>query len=649
MLSKNPSFSILADVIGKAVNTTEHQYKAYMLREDQGPSAEEIEVLSKRIILTDLERRIVSLLNECKAALDNKVLQIPPSPTTSFEHHHFTKGTTLDHLQPIISPNSVILRFAGGWVRDKLLGITSSDIDVSIDSMTGEKFATIFCSFVKQKGLPITSVAVVAARPHQSKHLETACLSLFGQKIDFVNLRSEMYSETSRIPTRMVFGSPSDDAHRRDITINSLFYNIHTERVEDWTGRGLRDLSVGLIRTPLPSSAIFMDDPLRILRVVRFASRFSFEIDKEIYDSLLNTPKIRDLLYEKISRERIGIEVKKMLTGPHPFLSLSMLWRLKIWQSVFWHPIMISNLGQYSQFEGSLEKYEAHSMAQGWIFSQILDRLLKNQIFIESLCCRHEDVPYDGKEIGMKRISFPLQDQMLYLLHLCAIFLPHKGLLAYKSSTDKFSTIPVSSFLCKYALKTTNIEEDHITLSIEGANFFPELLDCVGWQDVMSIDFERLCSCLRLIGPRWEMTWVISQVLCIEKMLFSPKTTPKPSVEDLFLDKENAVLNIPNCVVDTVALAFSQLHRLILKYNLDKLWTLKPILNGTQIIKMFRFPNGNAHVQRLLCELVVWQIQHNIVEGCPANVELATLHLKHIYENNADELFTSHCYPIKKF
>ena len=645
MLGAQSSFSTLADVIGKVVNTTELKYKSYMLREDQGPSAEEIEAFSKRIVLTDLERRIISLLNECKDAIDKKLIQIQSSSITAFEHHHFTKGTTLDHLQPIISPDSVVLRFAGGWVRDKLLGIHSSDIDVSIDSMTGERFASIFCSFVKQKGLPVTSVAIVAARPHQSKHLETACLSLFGQKIDFVNLRSEMYSETSRIPTRMVFGSPSDDAHRRDITINSLFYNIHTGRVEDWTGRGLMDLSNGLIRTPLPSSAIFMDDPLRVLRVVRFASRFSFEIDSEIYESLAQNPKIRSLLYEKISRERIGIEVKKMLMGPNPFLSLSMIWKLKIWPSVFWHPITITNLNEYAQFEGSLENYENHSMIKGWIFSQILSQILGRVTFTESLATR-KDAPCDSKEIGMKRILLPFQHEMLYLLYLGAIFLPHGGFLALKSSPDKSSTISVSSFLCKYALKVTNVEEDHITSSIEGTPLFLELLDSVGWDKIMDIDFEKLCSCMRLIGPRWEMTWILSQVLCIEKRFVSliSKMTP----DDRFLDEKNAIVNIPTDTLDAVCVSFGRLHALILRYQLDKLWNTKPILNGAQIIELFGFPKGNVHVQRLLCELVAWQIQHHIIECTLENVEKATSYLKHIYQSSP-EVFTGQVYPIKKF
>ena len=68
-------------------------------------------------------------------------------------------------------------------------------------------------------------------------------------------------------------GTPEQDAYRRDLTINSLFYNINTATVEDFTGRGVSDLQLCIIRTPLEPQATFIDDPLRILRAVRFAAR----------------------------------------------------------------------------------------------------------------------------------------------------------------------------------------------------------------------------------------------------------------------------------------------------------------------------------------------------------------------------------------
>lgn len=95
------------------------------------------------------------------------------------------------------------------------------------------------------------------------------------------------------------FGTPLQDALRRDLTINALFYNVHSREVEDFTGQvsfradveiyiaqrgfqGLEDIRNGIIRTPLPPRETFLDDPLRVLRCIRFASRLGFDIVPEI-------------------------------------------------------------------------------------------------------------------------------------------------------------------------------------------------------------------------------------------------------------------------------------------------------------------------------------------------------------------------------
>lgn len=129
--------------------------------------------------------------------------------------------------------------------------------------------------------------------------------------IDFVNLRCESYSANSRIP-QMHHGTPAEDALRRDLTINALFYNIHTGLVEDFTGRGLSDLQAGVVRTPLPSLVTLLDDPLRAFRLVRFACRFGFAINAEAATACRNSTVHANLAH-KVSRERSRDEMFKML------------------------------------------------------------------------------------------------------------------------------------------------------------------------------------------------------------------------------------------------------------------------------------------------------------------------------------------------
>ncbi|PSC76981.1 CCA tRNA nucleotidyltransferase 2 [Micractinium conductrix] len=179
---------------------------------------------------------------------------------------------------------STTLRCAGGWVRDKLMGRTSLDIDIALDNLLGREFADRINEYLKAHGEETHHVAVIMSNPEQSKHLETARMKVRGIWIDLVNLRSEEYALHSRIPT-MTFGTPEEDAHRRDFTINTLFYNINTGLIEDFTQQGLADLRAGIIRTPMQPKETFMDDPLRVLRAVRFASRFGFELEERLLEA----------------------------------------------------------------------------------------------------------------------------------------------------------------------------------------------------------------------------------------------------------------------------------------------------------------------------------------------------------------------------
>lgn len=215
----------------------------------------------------------------------------------------------------------VVLRWAGGWVRDKLLGTDSHDIDVAINVMTGVQFAQRmydFCttpSAIEKHAIgpsDIGNTHRVSRNPEKSKHLEPAMVKIFGLDLDFVNLRKETYVDDSRNPT-VEFGTAEEDALRRDATINALFFHLHRDCIEDFTG-GLDDLEAGVIRTPLDPLQTFTDDPLRVLRLVRFASRLQFDIDP-IAEGFMSHPTVLQALRVKISRERVGIELEKMLRG----------------------------------------------------------------------------------------------------------------------------------------------------------------------------------------------------------------------------------------------------------------------------------------------------------------------------------------------
>jgi hypothetical protein len=213
--------------------------------------------------------------------------------------------------------NETTLRCAGGWVRDKLMGRESLDIDIALDNMLGKEFADTVNQYLESHGKETHNVAVIMSNPDQSKHLETARMKIRGLWIDLVNLRSEEYAHNSRIPT-MSFGTPEQDAFRRDFTINSLFYNINEGTIEDLTGRGVEDMKLGIIRTPLPAKETFLDDPLRVLRAVRFASRFGFSLDESLIEAASDS-KVRFCLLQCF--ETLG---QKFLYSTSIFVSVSL-------------------------------------------------------------------------------------------------------------------------------------------------------------------------------------------------------------------------------------------------------------------------------------------------------------------------------------
>ena len=249
---------------------------------------------------------------------------LTPTPSESSLFDYILTSLTHPLCPPSISSST--LRVAGGWVRDKLLNKQSDDIDIAIDTGTGTELAEWLCEYAdltksnqettagggkednnnKEVGKP-SRYHKILANPSQSKHLETATMKVHHYSLDLVNLRSESYASSSRIPS-VEIGTVGEDAVRRDFTCNALFYNLSTCKVEDYTGRGIKDLTERVLRTPLEARVTFSDDPLRLLRAVRFAGRLGFTLDRGVVEAA-GDKNVREGLINKVSRERIGKEV----------------------------------------------------------------------------------------------------------------------------------------------------------------------------------------------------------------------------------------------------------------------------------------------------------------------------------------------------
>jgi len=220
----------------------------------------------------------------------------------------------------------------GGWTRDKLIGTPSDDIDIMLDNISGEDFAKLITKY-----LNIKDPHIIRENPEKSKHITTAkaYIPLSSgniQEIDFAQARTETYSEDSRIPD-IKPATPQEDAQRRDLTINSMFYHINNNQIVDYTGKGLKDIVTDTIRTPTDPLKTFSDDPLRIFRVIRFAAKYNGNIDSETYQAMQDS-SLRNEIKQKISKERIGIEITKMLKNPNPEIAMKLLKDTGLWQDI---------------------------------------------------------------------------------------------------------------------------------------------------------------------------------------------------------------------------------------------------------------------------------------------------------------------------
>eukprot|EP00758_Cryptobia_borreli_P004418 Tbor_TRINITY_DN4361_c0_g1::TRINITY_DN4361_c0_g1_i1::g.7778::m.7778 len=284
------------------------------------------------------------------------------------------------------------LRVAGGWVRDTLLGRVSHDIDIAIETpaseelITGEAFANHIASYNEKytSNAHKSTISVVKTNPEKSKHIATAQMIVLGSPLEFCHLRHDEYTDVSRVPTVRP-GTPKEDALRRDFTVNCLFYNLHTKEVEDFS-TGLDDLQTKILRTPLKPMETFLDDPLRLLRGIRFAGQLGFSVHPDIIMCALDTTLVSKLK-DKVTRERIGIEVGKMLGGNAPFTCFDLLLETNLLFNTVLQEVYYQSKGKISTsvvtYFGDYTKFVQMTVEEQWKVKQLI--LLWTGIYLPSI------------------------------------------------------------------------------------------------------------------------------------------------------------------------------------------------------------------------------------------------------------------------
>lgn len=212
------------------------------------------------------------------------------------------------HISEVVDRLGVEAYVVGGYVRDHYLGRPSTDIDVVV---VGSGVAV-----AEELG------RVLQAKVTIYRTYGTAMLRWQGTEVEFVGARKESYSPESRNP-QVEPGSLEDDQRRRDFTINAMAWSLNRDSFGELVDpfEGMYDLEDCIIRTPCDPEKTFSDDPLRMMRAVRFASQLGFDIDDETFEGIIAQAH----RIEIITKERISVELSKIMASPAPSIGLTLM------------------------------------------------------------------------------------------------------------------------------------------------------------------------------------------------------------------------------------------------------------------------------------------------------------------------------------
>jgi tRNA nucleotidyltransferase/poly(A) polymerase len=555
------------------------------------------------------------------------------------------------------------VRIAGGWVRDKLLHAKSSssegemksarDVDFVLNNMAGSEFAKKFQDYIQRhtptensaaacQSLPKTSSSSSAtAKSPSTEHLQTATLDWGPFSLDFCRMRLEKYNSHSRVPEQTGMASTVEDAWRRDLTINSLYYNINTNQVEDWTEQGLQDLQLQIIATPMAAYPTLMEDPLRMLRAIRFAAQLSFSMDPALIKAARATtsdinksdknrqPKtVKSALQRKVSKDSIGNEMDILFQSRDPSRGIALLMESNLMDVVF--PISFHDEERLSKTAKQHQQQKPKpALVQVYLYNAAFRLLSRTQALVNEIVTQQPTT------------TQPWDRRLLWYAAFFKVFHDTESRSrSSASNSSKRSRRLGSPFyhVLSLGLKRTKSDIQAIEGIVKGANTFYEFLQKNNkeqqqngrgdsspsrmqfvwdetkdlsvaimsphhpqWNEMMDLRWE-MYQLIKPIGPHWREALILALAMSHQNNNIKQAHMDNDDAAALDYHKCMSWIQDRLCLDDTT------------------LFHQKPLLNGSQIQEKLMaltgqsIPNGGKFRQ-IMAAQEEWQVRHY----CPQN------------------------------
>ena len=446
---------------------------------------------------------------------------------------------------------SIELRVTGGWVRDKLLNFENNDIDIVISNYSSFEFSKLIQKKIQNIKIISTNIKQV-----YGNKINLVKLNIFEQNIDLININN----------------NPIEDANKRDLTINSLFYNIIQNKIEDFTNKGINDLKNGILRTPLNPYFVYSENPLCIIKLLRFAEKYKFKIDNTINeDILLNKEEYKKNIKEKRSNDKIFIEISKVFILSKPYFVIYGLFKYNILESVL-------HIDKFKNMKNGYCECDIIKLVNLFIIGNFIFEKYSN-IFLNEIIDNEYKIIY-------------------YSFLLIVIFNEYK---------DECQ-VSLSKIISQKILKIQHKEKNIYKL----LSYFNEFISLVSSDNYNRISVGILIR--NILGNN------------ISKMILSCISL---EYINLFCEKNKIINNINEEKCEILFQKYNKLYNYGKNENLLNIDELKPILSNKEIILNYKNIKGN-----MINKIILFLISKQIESYNKINKEDALLLIDNYIKNN---------------